>query len=89
MFEFYGTYLVLLGMFSTISLQIYWLNCGLAEMGALYNVPIFQAFWTMCSVIGGVFYGEFNSFGVLQTIMFPGGSADLYWRILPFPERSG
>ena len=74
LFAFYGTYLVLLGMFLTISLQIYWLNCGLARWDALYNVPIFQAFWTMCSVIGGgVFYGEFSSFDTLQTLMFPAG----------------
>ena len=74
LFEFYGTYLVLLGMFSTISLQIYWLNCGLAKWDALYNVPIFQAFWTMCSVIGG---GSFTASLILSVscrqLCFRGG----------------
>ena len=54
--------------------QIYWLNCGLARWDALSNVPVFQSFWILVSVIGGgVFYNEFNDFSVLQWIMFPLG----------------
>lgn len=60
-------YLILLSMGGTVTLQIYWLNCGLARWDALYNVPVFQSFWILVSVVGGgVFYREFNGFDVLQ-----------------------
>ncbi len=36
------TYGIAGGMTTTIGLQIYWLNCGLARWDALYNVPVFQ-----------------------------------------------
>ncbi len=57
--------------------QIYWLNCGLARWDALNNVPVFQSFWILVSVVGGgVFYSEFSSFTVLQVWKcVPGGRA--------------
>ncbi|KAA0165204.1 hypothetical protein FNF27_07695 [Cafeteria roenbergensis] len=78
------TYAVLLAMALTITLQIYWLNCGLARWDALYNVPVFSSFWILVSVVGGgVFYDEFSSFGLLQALLFPVGIilaiAGVYW----------
>lgn len=68
------SYLILLAMGSTVTLQIYWLNCGLARWEALYNVPVFQAFWILVSVVGGgVFYREFQGFTPLNWLMFPAG----------------
>lgn len=68
------TWVILVCMGSTIGLQIFWLNCGLARWDSLYNIPIFQSFWITVSAIGGgVFYEEFNGFSVLQWIMFPLG----------------
>eukprot|EP01029_Cantina_marsupialis_P023936 TRINITY_DN603_c0_g1_i10.p1 TRINITY_DN603_c0_g1~~TRINITY_DN603_c0_g1_i10.p1 ORF type:complete len:602 (+),score=120.78 TRINITY_DN603_c0_g1_i10:160-1965(+) len=64
--------LILLGL--CITLQVYWLNCGLARFDALYNVPIFQSFWISFSVIGGgIHYGEFSDFSTKQIAMFPLG----------------
>ena len=72
--KYVSTYAVLLAMAGTITLQIYWLNCGLARWDALYNVPIFSSFWILVSVIGGgVFYDEFAAFGALQALLFPVG----------------
>lgn len=68
------TYLVLISMGTSVTLQIYWLNCGLARWSALYNVPVFQSFWIMVSVVGGgVFYDEFSGFDLKQTLLFPVG----------------
>jgi hypothetical protein len=81
---FVPTYAVILAMACTITLQIYWLNCGLARWDALYNVPIFSSFWILCTVIGGgVFYDEFADFSALQGLLFPLGVllaiAGVYW----------
>jgi len=68
------SYVILLSMAGTVTLQIYWLNCGLARWDALFNVPVFQSFWILVSVIGGgVFYREFQGFDALQWCMFPAG----------------
>ena len=65
-------YVILLSMGGTVTLQIYWLNCGLARWDALYNVPVFQSFWILVSVIGGgVFYREFQGFDALQVRRLP------------------
>mmetsp|Transcript_10690 Transcript_10690/g.17482 ORF Transcript_10690/g.17482 Transcript_10690/m.17482 type:complete len:801 (-) Transcript_10690:45-2447(-) len=69
-----GSYMIAIGMFCSIALQIYWLNCGLARWDALYVVPVFQAVWIVFSVIGGgVFYGEFNGFSFVQASAFLAG----------------
>jgi hypothetical protein len=73
---YWETYFVLLGMFGSIYLQIKWLNSGLRLFTALYIVPVFQSFWILISVIGGiVFYGEykgvFNDF--VSSMCFPLG----------------
>eukprot|EP01084_Bolivina_argentea_P045225 83241_1 len=68
------TYLVLIGLLSTIYYQIKWLNKGLMEFSALYIVPIFQSFWITLSVIGGLtVYEEFDKMEVTHKIIFPMG----------------
>jgi hypothetical protein len=69
-----GTYMVVFCLVSSIVLQIYWLNQGLARFESLYNVPIFTSTWIVGTVLGGgVFYGEFADFNWLQAILFPLG----------------
>ncbi|RYG42616.1 hypothetical protein EON68_01615, partial [archaeon] len=68
------TYPVLLGLATTLTLQVYYMQCGLARWDALYCVPIFSSFWILVSVIGGgVFYSEFASFDALSIGLFPLG----------------
>eukprot|EP00941_MAST-03F_sp_MAST-3F-sp1_P003891 g3891.t1 len=67
-------YILAISLASSISLQIYWLNCGLARWDALYNVPIFQSFWITVSVLGGgIVFNEFSDFDATQKSMFPFG----------------
>ncbi len=67
----FGSYLIAICMFTSVALQIFWLNCALAHWDALYVVPVFQAQWIVFNVIGGgVFYGEFNDFSFGQAVGF-------------------
>eukprot|EP00512_Aurantiochytrium_limacinum_P001141 CAMPEP_0171489180 /NCGR_PEP_ID=MMETSP0958-20121227/2613_1 /TAXON_ID=87120 /ORGANISM="Aurantiochytrium limacinum, Strain ATCCMYA-1381" /LENGTH=712 /DNA_ID=CAMNT_0012022363 /DNA_START=120 /DNA_END=2258 /DNA_ORIENTATION=- len=70
----FGSYLVIVAMFSSMILQVYWLNCALARFDALYVVPVFQAQWIVFGVVGGgVFYGEFSGFSFGQAVAFLSG----------------
>jgi hypothetical protein len=74
MFVWWQSYAVIGGMLASIFTQIKWLNSGLLRFDALTLVPIFQAFWILVSVAGGlVFFGEAASFSLKQAIMFPVG----------------
>lgn len=56
------SYLILAGLGATIYLQLLWLNGALILFDALYVVPVFQTFWILCSVVGGlVVYGEYRA----------------------------
>lgn len=67
-------YLIVFLLISSMLLQIYWLNQGLARFDSLYNVPVFTSTWIVGTVLGGgVFYNEFASFNVYQAIFFPIG----------------
>eukprot|EP01006_Ploeotia_vitrea_P038258 TRINITY_DN66223_c3_g1_i1.p1 TRINITY_DN66223_c3_g1~~TRINITY_DN66223_c3_g1_i1.p1 ORF type:complete len:762 (+),score=334.08 TRINITY_DN66223_c3_g1_i1:41-2326(+) len=74
MFFYWESYLVLGAMVASIFYQIKWLNDGLRHFDAMYVVPVFQSFWIVVSVAGGlVFFGEYATMGWLQAIMFPTG----------------
>ncbi|KAF0688255.1 Aste57867_20125 [Aphanomyces stellatus] len=68
------TYVIILGMVLTISLQTHCLSLGLKYFDALYIVPVFQCFFISFSVIGGaVYFQEFKNFDTTQWIVFPVG----------------
>ncbi|ETO28612.1 hypothetical protein RFI_08516, partial [Reticulomyxa filosa] len=54
MFAHFPTYLILLGLFSSIYFQLRWLNSALKRFSALQVVPTFQSFWILVSVLGGL-----------------------------------
>lgn len=71
MFMHYQTFLVIGCMFTTIFLQIRWLNDGLRRFEATYVVPVFTAFWILLSVASGmVFYREYVGMSAFQMTMF-------------------
>ena len=74
LFAFWETYLLLIGLVSTIYLQLRWLNSGLKRFSALYVAPTFQAFWITVSVVGGlVVYDEADDMNLTQKCVFPLG----------------
>jgi hypothetical protein len=73
-FVYWQSYFIITGMVASILLQIKWLNDGLMRFDSVSLIPIFQSFWILVSVMGGiVFFGEAIQFTVLQAIMFPLG----------------
>ncbi|ETO08033.1 DUF803 domain protein, partial [Reticulomyxa filosa] len=74
MFTHYPTYLILIGLFWSIYFQLRWLNSGLKRFSALQVVPVFQSFWILVSVLGGLaVYQEFNDMNTLTKCVFPVG----------------
>ena len=66
--------MVVFALVACIMLQIAFLNQGLARFESLYNVPIFTSTWIVGTVLGGgIFYGEFASFSLVQALLFPLG----------------
>jgi hypothetical protein len=73
-FVYYQSYLIIGSMVASILLQIKWLNDGLIRFDSVSLIPIFQSFWILVSVVGGiVFFGEATQFSAVQAVMFPLG----------------
>lgn len=55
------TYIIILCLVGSIFFQLRWLNSGLSHFSALHIIPVFQAFWILFGVIGGlVVFGEYQ-----------------------------
>lgn len=71
-------YAVILCLAVSVAGQIYFMNEGVARFQTLYVLPVFQAVWTLTSVLGGlVVYGEWAELGRSTTrkVVFPLGIA--------------
>uniref|UniRef100_M4BKD1 Uncharacterized protein n=1 Tax=Hyaloperonospora arabidopsidis (strain Emoy2) TaxID=559515 RepID=M4BKD1_HYAAE len=67
----YQTYIIVLALVICLCLQIKYLNDGLVHYDALSMVPVYQAYWIISGVLGGVIYfQEIRTFSVLQVVMF-------------------
>jgi uncharacterized membrane protein len=67
----YQSYLIALALVVCLCLQIKYLNGGLVHYDALSMVPVYQAYWVISGVLGGVIYfQEIRTFSVLQAVMF-------------------
>ncbi|RLN84283.1 hypothetical protein BBJ28_00021920 [Nothophytophthora sp. Chile5] len=70
-FVHFQTYLIALALVLCLLCQIHYLNGGLVDYDALSVVPVYQAYWIISGVLGGVIYfQEIRSFTVLQAVMF-------------------
>ncbi|ETV81337.1 hypothetical protein H257_05884 [Aphanomyces astaci] len=73
-FDKFLTYVIIVALVITISLETHCLSLGLKYFDALYIVPVFQCFFITFSVIGGaVYFEEFKDFTMTQWIVFPIG----------------
>jgi len=67
----YRFFVVLFCMVLTLLLQLRYLNIGLCHHTALLVVPIYQTFWVLVSIVaGGVYFKEFEAFGLLSGSVF-------------------
>ena len=70
-FNRWETYVIILGMVTTIFNQLHWLAHGLRLFDAVIIVPIFQCFFIAGGVIGGaVFFDEVSSLYAISFILF-------------------
>ena len=64
-------YLFLLGMASCLLLQISFLNTGLENFDSLIVVPLYQSFWNIFAITGGlIFFQEHQNMSQLDDIMY-------------------
>lgn len=74
MFTHVTSYIIIAGMGICLGCQVHFLNGGLARFDALVMIPVYQSFWILTSVLGGIMYfQEYVSMTHLQMAMFTVG----------------
>ncbi|ETP47186.1 hypothetical protein F442_06736 [Phytophthora nicotianae P10297] len=71
MFTQFTSYVIVAGMCACLGFQVHFLNGGLARFDALVVIPVYQSFWILMSVLGGIMYfEEYVSMTRTQMLMF-------------------
>lgn len=65
------TYLIIGMLLICLSVQIQFLNGGLKYFDSLYVVPVYQSYWILAGVIGGlVYFGEWDAMSSNESRLF-------------------
>ncbi|RLO08612.1 hypothetical protein DYB28_012407, partial [Aphanomyces astaci] len=68
------TYVIIAGLVTCLLCQISFLNGGLKRFDALVVIPVYQSFWILMSVLGGIMYfEEYVSMTSVEKYMFTAG----------------
>ncbi|GMF09235.1 unnamed protein product [Phytophthora lilii] len=71
MFTQFTSYVIIAGLGACLGFQVHFLNGGLARFDALVVIPVYQSFWILMSVLGGIMYfEEYVSMTRTQMFMF-------------------
>ncbi|KAE8895903.1 hypothetical protein PF005_g179 [Phytophthora fragariae] len=71
MFTQLTSYVIIAGLGACLGFQVHFLNGGLARFDALVVIPVYQSFWILMSVLGGIMYfEEYVSMTRTQMFMF-------------------
>ncbi|KAK1939349.1 putative magnesium transporter NIPA8 [Phytophthora citrophthora] len=71
MFTQFTSYVIVAGMGACLFFQVHFLNGGLARFDALVVIPVYQSFWILTSVLGGIMYfEEYVNMTRTQMLMF-------------------
>eukprot|EP01084_Bolivina_argentea_P229395 387189_1 len=83
-FTLWQFYVILFAMLGSVWFQLKWLNYGLKYFSPMQIIPVFQSFWTLVGILGGlVVYQEFNDFeNYLFKILFTVGVVVILTSIL-------
>ncbi|CEG43108.1 Phospholipase D, Pi-TM-PLD [Plasmopara halstedii] len=74
MFTQITSYAIVAGMGTCLGFQVHFLNGGLARFDALVVIPVYQSFWILTSVLGGIMYfEEYVSMTRTQLLIFTVG----------------
>mmetsp|Transcript_17271 Transcript_17271/g.30436 ORF Transcript_17271/g.30436 Transcript_17271/m.30436 type:complete len:362 (-) Transcript_17271:176-1261(-) len=80
--------LILGAMTVSLLTQITFLNYGLKNFDSLYVVPVYQSYWIISGVIGGlVYFGEWEAFSTAQMVMFVLGTLVTLGGLLVLTKR--
>ena len=78
-FENFQPYVIIGSMAVCLFAQITTLNAGLERFNALIMVPVYQSFWIMFSVLGGmIYFEEYRDLNPTQTGLFVLGMVITY-----------
>lgn len=81
-------YLITFALVACLLCQIHFLNRGLSYYDALSIVPVYQAYWIISGVLGGVIYfQEIRAFSVEQACMFVLGIATTIFGVVLLSRR--
>lgn len=81
-------YLITLALVGCLLCQIHFLNRGLSYYDALSIVPVYQAYWIISGVLGGVIYfQEIRAFSIEQACMFVLGIATTIFGVVLLSRR--
>ncbi|KAF0683504.1 Aste57867_24456 [Aphanomyces stellatus] len=73
-FKHVTTYVIIAGLVTCLLCQISFLNGGLKRFDALVVIPVYQSFWILMSVLGGIMYfEEYVSMTSMEKYMFTAG----------------
>lgn len=91
MFTQVASYVIIGGMALCLGCQVHFLNGGLARFDALVVVPVYQSFWILTSVLGGIMYfEEYVNMTRLQMCMFSvGGVITIAGIVVLLKTRAG
>ncbi|KAL3668147.1 hypothetical protein V7S43_007010 [Phytophthora oleae] len=71
MFTQFTSYVIVAGLCACLFFQVHFLNGGLARFDALVVIPVYQSFWILMSVLGGIMYfEEYVNMTRTQMLMF-------------------
>ncbi|RLN89563.1 hypothetical protein BBJ28_00021836, partial [Nothophytophthora sp. Chile5] len=71
MFTQFTSYVIICGLATCLGCQVHFLNGGLARFDALVVIPVYQSFWILMSVLGGIMYfEEYVNMTRTQMLMF-------------------
>jgi hypothetical protein len=81
-------YLITFALIACLLCQIHFLNRGLSYYDALSIVPVYQAYWIISGVLGGVIYfQEIRAFSVEQACVFVLGIATTIFGVVLLSRR--
>lgn len=81
-------YLITFALVACLLCQIHFLNRGLSYYDALSIVPVYQAYWIISGVLGGVIYfQEIRAFSVEQACVFVLGIATTIFGVVLLSRR--
>ena len=70
-FWHYQTYFIIVMLALCLVLQVHFLNGGLKFFDSLYVIPVYQSYWILAGVIGGlVYFGEWEAMTPYESRMF-------------------